>query len=111
MQIPPDIREELKRIGSSAGSEAKVRYHDKADKKVSSKRNTWSKEHKPQHPLPQNRKSAQRSSNSEDYETGTSTPRAAIEHAASTVGEVAALERIIEALKNQKPEVAHDLGW
>lgn len=110
VQIPSDIREELKRIGSSVGSEAKIRYDDKTHK-AQSKRNTWSKEHKYQHPLPQNRKSTQKSPDSDGYTTESSKPRVAIEHAALTVGETAALEKIIEALKNQKPKVAHDLGW
>lgn len=72
VQIPPDIREELKLIGSSVGGEAKIRY-DRTDKEAKSKRNTWSKGHKPQSPLPQNRKPAQRSSSDGDYATGSPT--------------------------------------
>jgi hypothetical protein len=38
-------------------------------------------------------------------------PRRAIEEAATTVGEAAALGRIVEALQERHPEVARELGW
>jgi len=38
-------------------------------------------------------------------------PRQAIEEAAAVTGEKEALQRIIRALQEQHPEVAHDLGW
>jgi hypothetical protein len=41
----------------------------------------------------------------------TITPRKAIEEAAIKAREEKALERIIEALQEQRPEVARDLGW
>lgn len=39
------------------------------------------------------------------------TRRRALEDAASKVGEEQAFEKIIDALKESSPEVAHDLGW
>lgn len=111
VKIPSEIREELKRIGSSVGGEAKVRYDDRKSKKVKPKQSNWSGSHKPNQPLPQNRKSTQSSPHNDEYGTGLPTPRAAIEHAAITVGETAALDKIVQALKDQRPEIAHDLGW
>lgn len=39
------------------------------------------------------------------------THRQALEDAASKAGEERALEKIVEALRESRPEVAHDLGW
>ena len=38
-------------------------------------------------------------------------PRKAIEEVAETVGETAALKKIVGGLRARHPEVARDLGW
>jgi hypothetical protein len=38
-------------------------------------------------------------------------PRQAIEEVAETVGETAALKKIVGGLRARHPEVARDLGW
>lgn len=117
VQLPDDLREQLDPIVSGVAREAERRYRKGGSRRGRASTPT---------PAPAARAGkgtptmAGRGTSNRELEPGRRGPqpasaegraRRAMEEAADVVGEVSALTRIVSALVERNPEVAHDLGW
>jgi len=115
VNLPQELREQLEPIVSQATKSAEQRYRSEAPRGTGGSSNSSGRVARPA-----------RSQGDPGMGTGPFDeygnrrgisaspglgPRKAIEEAAETVGETAALKKIVSGLRAKHPEVARDLGW
>lgn len=116
VQLPDDLREQLEPIVTGVAREAERRYRKGGSRRGSSSTTPPAPRAASGGEAPAATGVGGSDRGAAPARRGTSAaagsrPRRAMEEAADIVGEAAALARIVDALIEQNPEVASDLGW